>query len=90
MADESPGAANGGPVQSNPEEDPGEPGRGWLVLVYRVPREPSRLRATVWRRLRAMGAVYLQSAVAALPWSPETERAMRLLRNEILELGGSA
>lgn len=62
----------------------------WLQLVYRVPREPSRLRATVWRRLRALGAVYLHNAVAVLPASPDAERALRLLRNEILEMGGTA
>lgn len=62
----------------------------WLQLVYRVPREPSRLRATVWRRLRSLGAVYLHNAVAVLPASPDTERALRLLRNEILEMGGTA
>lgn len=62
----------------------------WLELVYRVPRDPSRLRATVWRRLRALGAVYLHNAVAVLPASREGERALRLLRNEILEMGGSA
>lgn len=62
----------------------------WLVLVYKVAREPSRLRATVWRRLKALGAVYLQGGVAALPVSAEAERALRLLRNEIIELGGTA
>lgn len=63
---------------------------GWLVLVYRVPREPSRLRAAVWRRLKALGAVYLQGGVAALPALPEEQRALRLLRNDITEMGGSA
>jgi hypothetical protein len=62
----------------------------WLVLVYRVPSEPSRLRAAVWRRLKALGAVYLANSVAALPASAESERALRSLRNEIGEMGGSA
>jgi hypothetical protein len=62
----------------------------WLVLVYRVPSEPTRLRATVWRRLKALGAVYLANSVAALPASAESERALRSLRNEISEMGGSA
>jgi hypothetical protein len=63
---------------------------GWLVLVYRVPPEPSRLRATVWRRLKGLGALYLQSSVAALPQSPSAERALRTLRKEILQMGGTA
>jgi DNA-binding transcriptional regulator PaaX len=62
----------------------------WLLLAYRIPREPTRLRATVWRRIKALGAVYLQNSVAALPDSPTNERALRSLRREILELGGSA
>ena len=57
----------------------------WLTLVYRVPSEPTRHRAAVWRRLRTMGAVYVQNSVAVLPRSPERERALRTLRNEIVE-----
>ena len=63
---------------------------GWLLLVYRVPSEPTRLRATVWRRVRGLGAIYLQSSAAALPDSPPNERAFRGLRRSILEMGGTA
>jgi hypothetical protein len=62
----------------------------WLVLVYRVPSEPTRLRATVWRRLKGLGAVYLQTSVAAFPHGPSAERALRTLRREIQEMGGTA
>lgn len=63
----------------------------WLILVYRIPSEPTRLRAAVWRRLRAAGAVYLQNSVAALPAGEATQRLLRTLRNEIVqEMGGSA
>lgn len=62
----------------------------WLVLVYRIPSDPSRLRATVWRRLKALGAVYLQNSAAALPHSPAGERALRALRNDIQKMGGSS
>lgn len=66
------------------------PGRSrWLLLVYRIPSEPSRLRAGVWRRLKGLGAVYVQSSTAALPASTAAERALRTLRNEIVEMGGS-
>lgn len=61
----------------------------WFLLVYRLPSEPSRLRAMVWRRLKAAGAVYLANSVAALPASASTERTMRKLRAEVEELGGS-
>ena len=36
----------------------------WLVLAYRVPGETARLRVSVWRRLKAAGAVYLANSVA--------------------------
>ncbi|MEV4731473.1 Chromate resistance protein ChrB [Saccharopolyspora sp. NPDC049426] len=61
----------------------------WLMLVYRVPGEPTRLRATVWRRLKAAGAVYLANSVAVLPESGEAERALRKLRAEIEHMGGT-
>jgi ChrB-like protein len=63
----------------------------WLVLIYRVPSEPTRYRAAIWRRLRTLGAVYLQNAAAALPATDAGERALRLLRNEIVrDMGGIA
>jgi hypothetical protein len=62
----------------------------WLVLVYRIPSEPTRLRAGVWRRLKGLGAIYVQNSVAAIPVSATTERALRSLRNEIGEMGGTA
>ncbi len=63
---------------------------GWLLLVYRVPPEPSRLRSAVWRRLKSLGAIYLQNSAAALPASVTAERALRKLRSEILDMGGTA
>ncbi|MDT5002323.1 MAG: hypothetical protein QOK12_4428, partial [Mycobacterium sp.] len=52
----------------------------WLLLVYRIPSDPTRLRAAVWRRLKSLGAVYLQNSAAALPASDSAERALRRLR----------
>jgi hypothetical protein len=63
---------------------------GWFLLVYRIPSEPTRLRAGVWRKLKGLGAIYLQNSVAALPISPASERALRTLRAEIDEMGGIA
>jgi len=61
----------------------------WLLLVYRVPSEPTRLRAGVWRKLKGMGAIYIQSSTVAIPASRATERAFRLLRAEVTEIGGT-
>ena len=67
-----------------------QPPAGWLLLVYRVPSEPTRLRAVVWRRLKGLGAIYLQNSAATLPAGPSAERALRRLRREILDMGGTA
>jgi hypothetical protein len=63
---------------------------GWLLLIYRVPPEPTRLRSTVWRRIKSLGAIYLQNSVAALPTSTANERALRKLRREITDMSGTA
>ena len=65
-------------------------GHGWLLLIYRVPPEPTRLRSTVWRRIKSLGAIYLQNSVAALPASPANERSLRKLRREIVDMSGTA
>ena len=65
-------------------------GAGWLLLIYRVPPEPTRLRSTVWRRIKSRGAIYLQNSVAALPASPANERSLRRLRREIVDMSGTA
>lgn len=62
----------------------------WLLLVYRIPPEPTRLRAGVWRKIKGLGAIYVQSSAAALPVSAGAERAFRALRAEIDEMGGTA
>ena len=49
---------------------------GWLLLIYRVPPEPTRLRSTVWRRIKSLGAIYLQNSVAARPSAPKTSRSV--------------
>lgn len=63
-------------------------GREWFVLVYKLPAEPTRYRASVWRKLKAAGAVYLQNGVAALPADPGGERVMRGIVQEVNESGG--
>jgi DNA-binding transcriptional regulator PaaX len=42
----------------------------WLVLVVRIPAEPSRHRVGVWRELRKAGALSLGQGVWAVPNLP--------------------
>jgi hypothetical protein len=77
-------------ADSDRPSDQGRTAQRWLLLVYRVPPEPSRLRATVWRRIKRLGAIYLRNSAAGLPASPSAEMAMRKLRSEIIDMSGSA
>lgn len=65
-------------------------GQTWLVLVYRIQSEPTRLRAAVWRRLKTLGAIYLQAGTAAMPYDAASERALSRLHLEILNMSGSS
>lgn len=65
-------------------------GQTWLVLVYRIQSEPTRLRAAVWRRLKTLGAIYLQAGTAAMPYDAASERALRRLHLEILNMSGTS
>ncbi|MER5543899.1 Chromate resistance protein ChrB [Streptomyces sp. NPDC001118] len=47
-----------------------EPAGNWLVLVIKLPAEPSRHRVAVWRELRRIGALSLGQGVWAVPDVP--------------------
>ena len=62
----------------------------WVLLVYKLPREPSRHRVAVWRKLRDLGALYLQDGVAALPEDAVTREQLEWLQLRVREAGGRA
>jgi hypothetical protein len=69
----------------------------WIVLVLRLPAEPSRHRVAVWRELRRSGAVQLGPGSWALPAQPvfaETvDRVLDLVRRgdgEVIALDARA
>ena len=62
----------------------------WVLLVYRLPREPSRHRVAVWRKLRDLGAIYLKDGVAALPEDAVTREQLEWLQLRVREAGGEA
>jgi DNA-binding transcriptional regulator PaaX len=61
----------------------------WLLLSYRLPREPTRLRLAVWRRLKRVGAVPLHGAVWTVPRDAKTREDFEWLAEEIEEAGGT-
>jgi hypothetical protein len=62
----------------------------WLLLTYKVPPEPASKRVALWRRLKSMGAVYLQNGVCLLPKTDDHARRLKMLANDIAEMGGEA
>ena len=67
-----------------PQETP------WVLLVYKIPREPTPSRAMIWRKLKRLGALLLHDAVWVLPATPWTREQFQWLAVEIGELDGEA
>ncbi|HKF36265.1 MAG TPA: Chromate resistance protein ChrB [Ktedonobacteraceae bacterium] len=62
----------------------------WVLLVYKIPREPTSSRAMIWRKLKRLGALLLHDAVWVLPATSWTREQFQWLAVEIGELGGEA
>lgn len=67
----------------------GSPQPTWTLLVYRIPSQPSRLRLQIWRKLQAMGGLYIQNAVCLLPSRADLDENMQYIAAQIEEMGGS-
>ncbi|MFB9690289.1 Chromate resistance protein ChrB [Amycolatopsis plumensis] len=68
---------------------PSEPGE-WVLLSYRIPREPSTPRIAVWRKLKRLGVAQLGDGLVALPADARTREHLDWIADEILDAGGSA
>jgi hypothetical protein len=44
----------------------------WVLLAYRLPREPSNPRVGVWRKLERLGVARLGDGLVALPADART------------------
>jgi hypothetical protein len=64
--------------------------QGWLLLIYKIPREPTAARVHVWRSLQRLGAASLQDAAWVLPETARTREQLQWLSAEIVERGGEA
>lgn len=92
---------DGGPVHANRERStrqptpacaagsPEQPGQ-WVLLSYRLPREPSGPRTAVWRKLRKLGVAQISDGLAALPAGPRTREQLEWLAEEVTDSGGTA
>lgn len=62
----------------------------WVLISYRIPREPSTRRIAVWRRLRKLGALNIGDGVAALPLDDLSREQFDWIAADVEEAGGEA
>jgi DNA-binding transcriptional regulator PaaX len=62
----------------------------WVLLSYRMPREPSTPRITIWRKLKRLGVAQLGDGLIALPADARTREHLDWIAEEIVESGGTA
>ncbi|MFC5831425.1 Chromate resistance protein ChrB [Nonomuraea insulae] len=62
----------------------------WVLLAYRIPRQPSTLRITIWRKLDRLGVARLGDGLVALPADARTREQLEWIAEEIGEVGGTS
>jgi hypothetical protein len=64
--------------------------RRWVLLSYRMPREPSQPRIAVWRKLERLGVARLGDGLIALPADDRTREQLDWVAEEVVDNGGTA
>lgn len=65
-------------------------GGPWVLLSYRIPREPSTPRIAIWRKLKQLGVAQLGDGLVALPADARTREHLEWIADEVIEAGGAA
>lgn len=60
----------------------------WLIVVYKVPAEPSTARVYAWRKLKSMGGLYIQQSVCVLPYTKENLEGVLRLKEDMEKYDG--
>src|SRR5438552_7150051 len=66
------------------------PSDDWVLLAYRLPRQPSTPRSNVWRKLKRLGAAQLGDGLVALPADARTREALEWIAEEVTDHDGEA
>ena len=66
------------------------PAGDWVLLAYRLPREPSTPRIALWRALRRLGVAQILDGLVALPADGRTREQLEWLAELVIEAGGEA
>ena len=62
----------------------------WLVMNYTLPKEPSRARVSVWRKLKKTGAVNIKQSMWILPETKANIESLSAVKEEIVACSGEA
>ena len=62
----------------------------WVLLAYRLPREPSTPRINIWRKLKRLGVAQLLDGLVALPADARTREQLEWIADSVIEAGGTA
>jgi hypothetical protein len=62
----------------------------WVLLTYRLPREPSTPRSAVWRKLRKLGVAQISDGLVALPAGARNREQLEWVAEEVTDAGGTA
>ncbi|WP_346263912.1 Chromate resistance protein ChrB, partial [Plantactinospora sp. ZYX-F-223] len=65
---------------------PGE----WVLLAYRVPREPSTPRIAIWRRLKQLGVAQIGDGLVGLPADARTREQLEWVADDVVAARGTA
>ncbi|MER5175757.1 MAG: Chromate resistance protein ChrB [Candidatus Nitrosocosmicus sp.] len=55
----------------------------WIVVLYDVPSEPSKLKVRAWREFKKLGALYPQMSLCILPNNEENTEKIEKISNII-------
>ncbi len=67
-----------------------QPVAQWVLLNYRIPREPSTPRITIWRKLKDLGVAQLGDGLVALPADARNQERLEWIAESVREADGSA
>lgn len=62
----------------------------WIAINYTLPREPSRTRVSIWRKLKKIGAVNIQQSMWILSSNDENYSLLNEIKNEVSRNSGEA
>src|SRR5689334_17967790 len=62
----------------------------WVLLSYRLPREPSSPRIAVWRALKRLGVAQLGDGLVALPADARTREHLEWVAEQVTDADGTA